>query len=460
MNSSNQKAATPDKPARFKLSIQSIRWWVLVMMLCVGSFWYGIHLQKRIARQDRLPTVARIAQYIANVPQDFKKLLKDPTGISRPELPSEIRVPEEKIFYIGEDSIPVDMDYLYLKSDPKSDSLLVRKQNLKTLKMNAEWKLSIPYLEELSKTVQQKALKKYSGRSNYFEKVEHEPRPRAPLVLSNGNLVIPIQYFLHCFDPEGNLIWTNSDYSHHSIELDANGDIWICTGVGENKDFQEDAIAKIDPDTGETIYFKSLTEMFVENPEHDLSDLGKKDLYVFDLDPYHLNDVQPVLSDGEYWKQGDLFISMRHINTVMLYRPATNKILWRNSTSWSKQHDVNFVNDHSITVFDNNHRHKLSDLSQQTYGRFNRCVFIDFQTGEQKLLFPKIFEKHKCRTPTEGRCKLFPEHQIFHIESSDDSIGVIYDIAKDESWTFGIRGHSEGYLSQLNWFRLLEPSSN
>ena len=30
-------------------------------------------------------------------------------------------------------------------------------------------------------------------------------------------------------------------------------------------------------------------------------------------DPFHINDIQPVLQDGKYWMKGDVFLSLRSI---------------------------------------------------------------------------------------------------------------------------------------------------
>ena len=60
--------------------------------------------------------------------------------------------------------------------------------------------------------------------------------------------------------------------------------------------------------------------------------------------------------DGPYWRKGDLFLSLRSPSTVMLYRPATNKVIWRKDGPWSKQHDVDILDDHRISIFNNNGR--------------------------------------------------------------------------------------------------------
>ena len=75
--------------------------------------------------------------------------------------------------------------------------------------------------------------------------------------------------------------------------------------------------------------------------------------YLPNDDPTHLNDIQPVLDDGPYWKKGDLFLSLRNISTVMLYRPSTDEILWIKRGPWIAQHDVDILDDHRISIYDN-----------------------------------------------------------------------------------------------------------
>ena len=40
------------------------------------------------------------------------------------------------------------------------------------------------------------------------------------------------------------------------------------------------------------------------------------------LDPIHLNDIEPALGDTQYWKQGDVFLSIRDQNAIFHYRPT------------------------------------------------------------------------------------------------------------------------------------------
>jgi hypothetical protein len=39
---------------------------------------------------------------------------------------------------------------------------------------------------------------------------------------------------------------------------------------------------------------------------------------------------------------------------ILLYRPSTGKIVWQKAGPWIEQHDVDILDDHRISVFDNN----------------------------------------------------------------------------------------------------------
>ena len=112
----------------------------------------------------------------------------------------------------------------------------------------------------------------------------------------------------------------------------------------------------------------------------------------FTNDPIHLNDIQPVDFDGEFWKKGDLFLSLRHQSMVLLYRPATNKIIWKGTGPFFHQHDVDILNDHKISVFNNNSKYFVDG---DVVDRHNEVIiynFININIFEFNVIFIyKIF---------------------------------------------------------------------
>ena len=120
--------------------------------------------------------------------------------------------------------------------------------------------------------------------------------------------------------------------------------------VGENfLYFKDDGISKISTD-GKIMLQKSVSQILIENGYKHLL-FGHQE---FKSDPIHLNDIQPVLKDTKYFKKGDLFLSLRNLSFIILYRPSTNTIIKIISGPFSNQHDVDIINDKQISIFNNN----------------------------------------------------------------------------------------------------------
>ena len=85
---------------------------------------------------------------------------------------------------------------------------------------------------------------------------------------------------------------------------------------------------------------------------------------------------------------GDLFFSLRHQSMLVLYRPATDSIIWYQKGPWLTQHDINIVNDSLITVFNNN------AFFNQVLERSSNIAAYNFASGEPTFLYEGIFDSH------------------------------------------------------------------
>ena len=208
-----------------------------------------------------------------------------------------------------------------------------------------------------------------------------------------------MEFPLRKIDECSNLIFQNThDMFHHSIEIDVDSNIWMPTHmypqtlpsekVGRklivDNGYLDDGIAMLSPD-GEVLFEKSVSEIFLENDlEYLLFSVG--DL-TFNRDPIHLNDIQPVNYDGKYWKKGDVFLSLRHQSMIVLYRPSSNKIIWKGTGPFFHQHDVDILDDHKISIFDNNA--KILEGGRTVDGH-NRVIIYDFSKDEFSSYLSKV----------------------------------------------------------------------
>ena len=190
--------------------------------------------------------------------------------------------------------------------------------------------------------------------------------PRNPILLPNRHLITHNDETknLYRLDENSNIVWKNIEkIFHHSLNLDHENNIWACTGefkkinIPQQKEptvLEDDFVTKINSETGEVMFTKSTVDIFLDNNLKG---------YVFGLangthdrtepDPLHLNDIEPVLTDGAHWKQGDLLLSFRNRSSVVLYRPSTNKIIRLIQGPFMQQHDVDILNDSTISIFNN-----------------------------------------------------------------------------------------------------------
>ena len=194
-------------------------------------------------------------------------------------------------------------------------------------------------------------------------KIEEHKRIWNPLLLPEKNLVYSFNGFsLTRVDSMSNVIWDQNElWPHHSMNIDSHGDIWVCTYApvwyatgfykldGKSIFFKDEYITKIDSETGEILFQKSIAEILKEN---NLANHLLKSGNIWD--PIHSNDIQPALKTTPYYKKDDVFISAKSLSAILHYRPKTNELIDVIEGPFSDQHDVDFYNDTSLVFFNNN----------------------------------------------------------------------------------------------------------
>ncbi len=220
-------------------------------------------------------------------------------------------------------------------------------------------------------------------------------------------------------------------YAHHSIEFDPDNNLWICgytekiknSYFFDQQNFPNDAIVKINPNTGKLLFEKSVTEILIENGYDYLLTIGRHE-----KDALHLNDIQPALYSTKHWQIGDLLISIRNRNAVFLYRPSTNKILWMKIGPWSNQHDCDFVDSNKIMVFGNDII-RYSPRSSYLINGYNNVYMYDFDKNSVEKPYNTFFKSSDIKTTHEGRCDLLPNGDLF-VEETKNGRLLIGDTAK------------------------------
>jgi len=228
------------------------------------------------------------------------------------------------------------------------------------------------------------------------------------LILPDGSVVFNFEYagmvkLDHC----GKVVWTLPMITHHSLERSEQGGYWVPGRLEypagtESKfppydtPYKEDFIYRISED-GKVEKKISLPGLFYRSGLQSLF-TASGELYFkkmnWDHELAHLNKVAELSSRMAkafpMFKAGDLLLSLRTRNMILVVDPESETIKWWHIGPWIRQHDPNFQSDGTITVFNNNiytvalHKDGTSDLTTPPVSNI-----IDFnpQTGKSTVIY-------------------------------------------------------------------------
>lgn len=318
-------------------------------------------------------------------------------------------------------------------------------------KLMYKWKVNIDMIN-----------KSFNSTYTYGKKNEHDNYTTCllhPLLLNDGSVIVG-GGGISFIDKKAKMRWSNKVNCHHSIEQDLDSNLWIC-GYNTNQkisnklQMKDDAIQKIDLKTGKLLFQKSVLNILLENGFNlgDIlvnSQIAAESKY---LDYLHLNDIQPVLNDSKYWKKGDLFLSLRNQNLVLLYRPSTNKIIWYKRGPWLKQHDITILDSNRISIFGNDVLDiKFSSTFNQFIHGHNVIYMYDFSKNTLSTPYNHFLKTSKVRTVTEGRSKVLKDGNVFVEESNYGRL--LLGNQRNELWSYTVKV-DDNKLSTFNWCRYI-----
>ena len=265
-----------------------------------------------------------------------------------------------------------DAGYLLLSAgDPNKDGApLVELWDMNNQKLVHKWKFDMRKILATGK----------SKRSHNSVVFKH------PLLLEDGSLIVNSGANVHAitkFSPNGEIINFNDKYQfHHSIEADLQGRIYVPMRK-ERGNLKTEGFAILDKNLNilET-YF--LTDIFKKAGLLDSINKG--------IDPYHLNDIQPLNNPK---KTQYVLISLNTPSSVIAYDLFNKRIVWILDGLTSKQHDPDFLNKDGteIAIFDNN------TIIYNGKGSVNNNLFLTIKNlpplNKKEINKPIIFNNSK-----------------------------------------------------------------
>jgi len=278
------------------------------------------------------------------------------------------------------------------------------------------------------------------------------------IMLENGDLIFNYSYLgMIRLDVCGKVVWRLPYRTHHSIHLDEHGNLWV-PGLyrhetplnnfpNQKPPYEEPTIIKVSLE-GEILEEISIIDLLLEN-ELDgmlfLSSFGGNFTEVSG-DPLHLNDVEtfPDFMEEGVFKAGDIMMSLRNINSIIVFREENLEVVKIISGMFVRQHDPDFIDGNTISVFDN------YSIAPAEFGGESRILILDFLNGENSIYYSGN-ELNTFFSIMAGKHEWLPNGNLLIVESTK---GRAFEIDTEGNivWEYvNLVGDGQaGYLTEVH----------
>lgn len=259
---------------------------------------------------------------------------------------------------------------------------------------------------------------KYSDKltdSEMWRKSEHSSLKRVwhPYLKEDGSLIfaLPWNDIISLNSDTGEVKWKIRGAFHHSIEPDCDGNFWACASthpnlqdsngrklIGEKARFEDQAIVHFSPN-GKIIKVFSVANILCRSGlEYLLFGVSNPNLI---LDPIHLNQITPILSDRGAFKKGCILVSLRNLSTILLFDPMSQKLIWHGTGPWMNQHSVAVSGDSEFSVLDN---HSFASGDYWVDPNWStRILEHNIESNQTREVSFNQKSPHRFRIPIDGR---------------------------------------------------------
>lgn len=278
---------------------------------------------------------------------------------------------------------------------------------------------------------------------------EHKQFIRRARVYPNGDLLCVFEYIgLVKLDRHSDVIWKYTGINHHDIDIAQNKKIYSLGHSYQSVRFRypdfpyegrDDFILILTPD-GKLLRTISIFEAFYNSNYNNFLNLINQPYF------FHANTVdiieKPVAHKTSIFKEGDVLVSLRNINTVAVIDIESGKVKWALNGMWNSQHQPEFLKNGNIMLFDNRGGNK------KAFYKYNRSRIIEFNPFTQKLNWEytgndqKIFFSHWL-----GYNQRLPNGNTLITESTQ---GHIFEVTLDKEivWEY-YNTHRNGENNEL-----------
>ncbi len=215
------------------------------------------------------------------------------------------------------------------------------------------------------------------------------------VLLQDGSLVFNYdQLGMVRVDANSEVIWRLPYRTHHSLYQSEDGHLWVPGMITHEKpleglpfyqpNFDEYTILEVDPEDGEILQEISLHTLFQDNQLQGLLYLSSLGLHPESKgDTLHLNDIELFPEDMApgFFEPGDIMLSLRNINTVLVFDTDNWQKKFVSIGPFVRQHDPDFIDGDTISIYDNN------DSAPAESGVQSRILLQDAPSGEVSVAY-------------------------------------------------------------------------
>jgi outer membrane protein assembly factor BamB len=263
-------------------------------------------------------------------------------------------------------------------------------------------------------------------------------------LLPSGDIIVTIKsmgdtpdgYGLARLDKDSKVIWALPDGFNHHISVGKDGRIYGMIHEWRNTRERpvpgaaylpnrvlEDFIVEVSPE-GKIVWRASLLDAMATPEFRDL--MGSaffKSYNTKNWDRIHPNDIEVIedefASHHSFMKPGMLLISLRDIDSLVLFDPTTKAITWAMRGPWIRQHDPDLLGNGHILLFDNR--------GHDTDGSGSRIIEFDPASGKVLWAYAGTVRR-PFRSDKAGGQERLPNGNTL---ISEDDGGRVFEVTTD-----------------------------
>ncbi len=188
------------------------------------------------------------------------------------------------------------------------------------------------------------------------------------------------------YDYCNNILWRIQGQFHHSIAFDGDDEIWAWQSTpGQGR--WGHRLTKLDYTSGKILQDIPLTEVVKVNDDIDIFgirqlDTEKKSTWIDEGGGrWHPNDIDPLPEKLAHlypqFEAGDLLVSLRSPNLVFVMDPESRRVKWWRQGLTRRQHDPDWNDRGTITIFNNNMHREVSHIVEIDPITFRHQIILD-----------------------------------------------------------------------------------